>query len=262
MAKSVVVAGDLVWHENLVQRLARDSAHEATPLTALHSRVGGARRLASLVRIACVRRRGRHPRSRQPTAPAAARMPYGRCTNGRLEAANEYGESASCWVPSRLTPRRRKRPASRKNQTRTCWSWMIRIWAFAMIPQRWPAALREGGKPRRIILKACAPLGEGLLWKRLLDSHADRLDVVVSVSDLRARGASISQSLSWDRTIEETVAEFETGISSGDLALVRRVVVHFGSAGAASLHPACPARQFGRSLDGPGRVPALSVPSR
>ncbi|MGA7860928.1 MAG: hypothetical protein WCB19_03625, partial [Thermoplasmata archaeon] len=114
----------------------------------------------------------------------------------------------------------------------------------------WPAALRQGGNPRRIILRTCTPLGEGLLWKTLLGSYADRLDVVVSVSALRARGASISQSLSWDRTIKETVAEFEAGISASDLALVRRVVVHFGSAGAASLTRLAPrAKSAGALLD-------------
>ncbi|HEY7545966.1 MAG TPA: RyR domain-containing protein, partial [Blastocatellia bacterium] len=66
------------------------------------------------------------------------------------------------------------------------------------------------------------------------DSFADRLVVVMPASVLRARGANISQALSWDRTIEETVREFESGDSTQDLGRSRRVIVHFGNAGAAS----------------------------
>src|SRR5271170_3797816 len=54
MAKNVIVAGDLVSQENLVQRPAGDSAHSgAMPLTALHRWVSGAWRFASLVQAAC-----------------------------------------------------------------------------------------------------------------------------------------------------------------------------------------------------------------
>lgn len=66
------------------------------------------------------------------------------------------------------------------------------------------------------------------------DSLADRLVVVMPATVLRARGANISQALSWDRTIEETVREFEIGDSTQDLGCCRRVIVHFGEAGAAS----------------------------
>ena len=60
-----------------------------------------------------------------------------------------------------------------------------------------------------------------------------KLTVVISANLLRARGAAISQGLSWDQTIEDTVCEFETGRSKQDLALCNRVVVRFGTAGVA-----------------------------
>jgi hypothetical protein len=66
------------------------------------------------------------------------------------------------------------------------------------------------------------------------DSLADRLVVVLPASVLRAMGASISQALSWDRTIEETVREFQSGNSAHHLRSCRRVIIHFGNAGAAS----------------------------
>jgi len=63
--------------------------------------------------------------------------------------------------------------------------------------------------------------------------NSPRLTVVVSANLLRARGAAISQGLSWDQTIMDTVREFEKGRSKQDLALCSRVVVRFGTAGAA-----------------------------
>jgi len=66
------------------------------------------------------------------------------------------------------------------------------------------------------------------------DSLADRLIVVMPATVLRATGANISEALSWDRTIEETVCEFQSGNSAHYLRRCRRVIVHFGDAGAAS----------------------------
>ena len=235
MAKKVMVAGDLVRQENLVQQPAGDSAHSgAMPLTALHRWVSGAKRLASLVKIACS---DLDPAiSDESGADSLASRSYALWTlheqatgsRQRVWRIREFlgGAPAESPVTQAPAPQEESSPDLLVLDDQNL--------GFRDDSARWPAALQEGGSPRRIILKTCAPLGEGLLWKKLLDSYADRLDVVVSVSALRARGASISQSLSWDRTIEETVSEFESGVSSGDLALVRRAVVHFASAGAAS----------------------------
>ena len=235
MAKSVVVAGDLVRQENLVQRLDRDSGRiEAAPLTTLHSWIGGARRLASLVRIACsdVDAGVEEPRAERPVGHSYALWTLHEQAAGSRQRVWRIRE----FLGTESTEyRAAQAPQADENPNPDVLVLDDQDLGFRNDSAGWPPALRQGGNPRRIILRTCTPLGDGLLWKRLLDSYADRLDVVVSVSALRARGASISQSLSWDRTIEETVAEFESGISASDLALVRRVVVHFGSAGAASL---------------------------
>jgi hypothetical protein len=105
---------------------------------------------------------------------------------------------------------------------------------FRRFTNLWPVALREGELPKAIVLKTSPPL-EGLLWEKLLSApYADRLTVVLSVAALRERRAAISQALSWDQTIEETIQEFEKGLSAQDLGRCRRVIVHFGVAGAAS----------------------------
>src|SRR5271170_5342821 len=251
MAKNVIVAGDLVSQENLVQRPAGDSAHSgAMPLTALHRWVSGARRLASLVQAACSDVDSAVA-IEESAADRLASRSYALWTLHEQAAGSRRrvwrirevlggapAESPATQVPA---PQEESNPDLLVLDDQNL--------GFRSDSARWPAALREGGAPRRIILKTCAPLGEGPLWKKLLDAYADRLDVVVSVSALRARGASISQSLSWDRTIEETVREFESGVSSGDLALVQRAVVHFASAGAASFTRLAPKDQTGALLD-------------
>lgn len=100
-------------------------------------------------------------------------------------------------------------------------------------PNMWPKALRRGGRPRSVVMKTVAPLGEGPLWEHLRAHHLDKLTLIVRVKDLRLRRATISSSLSWDSTIEEIVDEFENGLSARDLAMCRRVIVHFEDAGAA-----------------------------
>lgn len=235
MAKSVVVAGDLVRQENLVQRLDRDSGRiEAAPLTTLHSWIGGARRLASLVRIACsdVDAGVEEPRAERPVGHSYALWTLHEQAAGSRQRVWRIRE----FLGTESTEyRAAQAPQADENPNPDVLVLDDQDLGFRNDSAGWPPALRQGGNPRRIILRTCTPLGDGLLWKRLLESYADRLDVVVSVSALRTRGASISQSLSWDRTIEETVAEFGSGIFASDLALVRRVVVHFGSAGAAGL---------------------------
>lgn len=233
MAQSVVVAGDLISHENLVQHLAKDSAHAARPLITTHSRLGGARRLAALVQIACA---DVDIAMHEPQDGAGGSRSYALWTLHERAA----GSRDRVWRIRELLGAQpdgaAASPAPGAGAQEPNPDLLVlddQNLGFRNDPARWSAALREGGKPGRIILKTCAPLGEGLLWKKLLGSHADCLDVIVAASDLRDRGASISESLSWDRTIEQTVAEFETGISAGDLALVRRVVVYLGSAGAA-----------------------------
>jgi len=85
-----------------------------------------------------------------------------------------------------------------------------------------------------IILKTVAPLCKGSLWEKLIEKYADRLTIILPVCALRARGADISKALSWDRTIEEIVWEFDKGFSAQDLAKCRRAIVYFGTAGVAS----------------------------
>lgn len=105
----------------------------------------------------------------------------------------------------------------------------------------WPQAIRSEMNSadhtlRNIVFKTNSLSNDNQLLSHLLRDFPDRLTLVLSVDDLRARGAAISKGLSWDRTIEELVAEFETGLSSCDIARAKRIIIHFDAgAGAMSL---------------------------
>ena len=113
-------------------------------------------------------------------------------------------------------------------------------------PARWPKALKEIGERTSIILHTTAPLIASVLWKHLF-AYRDRLTVLLTADALRARGAAIAAPLSWDQTIEEVAAESEGARFANDLALVKRVVVQFGTEGAASFTRL---PLFGRAGDG------------
>ena len=106
----------------------------------------------------------------------------------------------------------------------------------------WLEALLAGGpslgekllsrvSPQEVVLKLSS-LGGGLPFASNPDATG-KMTVVLSARALRERGAAISEGLSWDRTIEDTVKEFESGLSSLDLARCRRVVVLFSAEAAA-----------------------------
>jgi DNA replication protein DnaC len=104
--------------------------------------------------------------------------------------------------------------------------------------------------PKQIVFKTSNLLNPSLLLRWLFEGTAEsnkyleKTTIVLSVAALRDRGASISRGLSWDKTIEETVAEMKTGCSSLDLARCARTIIHFGYEGIACFERA-------RNSDGP-----------
>lgn len=89
----------------------------------------------------------------------------------------------------------------------------------------------EKVNPENIILKLSS-LNPEIPFFKMYD-YLDKMTVILSAHTLRERGAAISEGLSWDQTIEDTILEFESGLSQLDLALCRRVVVLFSAEGAA-----------------------------
>lgn len=98
-------------------------------------------------------------------------------------------------------------------------------------PDLWPAALSEGTPPW-VVLKMSRPVAEGALWRRLHETHAERLVVVLTVDDLRRTEVQISRQLSWERSAQDLTWELIHNPTVNALSSCAHTVISFGSAGA------------------------------
>lgn len=93
---------------------------------------------------------------------------------------------------------------------------------------------RAASLPSWIVLKTGAPVGHGVLWWALVGRAevADRLVVVVSISDLRRAEVRVSQGISWERSAEDLARELVTSPALSGLRQARHVIVTLHSEGA------------------------------
>ncbi len=247
MAKTqtILVAGDLIRDHNLVQHPEAPASYlEPMRHTVLHQEAGGAWYLKDLIDLAL------------PGSPSI--MTFGPRRDKRFVSGTNHhinnaftiwtqyerlrGNGKMVWRIWRFLgcqrPMTLQQPVPFTEDPASPDLLVIDDLAlgFRYHKELWPAALLSGRGPGRILVKTSLPPDDSPLWKELLKKkNADRLTVVISADALRSRDAGISRALSWDKTIEETVSEFEEGASADDLALCRRAIVHFGcGAGAAS----------------------------
>ncbi len=109
---------------------------------------------------------------------------------------------------------------------------------FRSHPELWPVALKEPGSQPWILLKMACPVAQGHLWDTLLEKHASRTIVIMTVDDLRLSEVQISRELSWERTAQDLAWELVHNPSINVLSRCAAVVVSFGAAGVVLLtHP-------------------------
>jgi hypothetical protein len=240
VAKTILVTGDVFLQENLLVRdgTKLDGGGAFDPVS-VHRMPGGACRLADLARAAIGKGEGEHFAVAVPTLPQQSCRTFavwklvlpieGKevAIKNRVWRIDRYLGAQHCPPTDRLT----YEPAD-ENSPSVLLIEDLNL-GFRECNGLWPKSLLEPGDGSQIVLRTSAPVGEGPLWQHLLQ-YRDRLTVVVSADALRARGAGLTAPLSWDQTIEEIAAEFGGTRFANDLALVRRVVVQFGSDGAAS----------------------------
>ncbi len=229
--KTIVAAGDLLWENSLVQAGSpREHNDRRPPQATVHRQPGGAWFLEALLRAACA---DVQVEILAPAPSEAAGQAY-----SLWSLQEQYpGSKGRAWRVSRFLGYAGAPAWSVISQDTATPDLLVLDdlnMGFRDDPTSWPMALQEGGAPKNIILKTTVPLSTGALRKKLLNDFADRLDVVLPITALRYRRASISKGLSWDRAIEETAREFDVGVSATDLGQVRRVVVHFGASAVAS----------------------------
>jgi len=88
---------------------------------------------------------------------------------------------------------------------------------------------------KNIILKTHSSQFNSTFWKLLaLKGLLTKTTVVITADSLREGGAFITRGYSWDKTIEETAKEFDSGLFSIVLGECKRVIVLFDNFGVAS----------------------------
>jgi len=247
--KTIVVAGDLMWNHYLVQHESAPKAHhEATVSTVVENCAGGAWYSKDLVELACsnpghdsvsILCAPRHGNKR-PDAGLAVSDAYQVCARFPHIAGDKQPTTwrIKDFLGCRL-PEPADRPLVVEHDVPNPDVLLIDDVNLGFNKEDkydgpWPLALKAGGNPTRIVYKTSASPNSAL-WKKLLKDFADRMTVVVPADALRTKCAAISKALSWDQTIEDVVREFEHGACTSELAKCRRVIVHFGPAGAACL---------------------------
>lgn len=97
----------------------------------------------------------------------------------------------------------------------------------------WPEVGKDCPVPDDIVLRAGANLKGTQRWEKLSSAYKDRLTVVIPLSALRTWGATVAPARSWDCTLAEIWYELAHNPLLSSLWACRRIVIHFGAAGAA-----------------------------
>ncbi|MBE3035877.1 MAG: hypothetical protein IMZ70_02165, partial [Candidatus Atribacteria bacterium] len=106
------------------------------------------------------------------------------------------------------------------------------VLGFRDNPEYWPQALSKGNSKPWIILKMARPVAQGRLWNHLLQNHADRLIVVMTVDDLRLSQVHISRQVSWERTAQDLMWELLYNPHVNEITQCAHAIISFNTAGA------------------------------
>jgi len=99
--------------------------------------------------------------------------------------------------------------------------------------EAWPESVKNpSSKTAWVLAKVAHPVAQGPLWEHLIAYFADKLVVVVSVSDLRKANMHIGYELSWEQISSEVV---QSVTNDPNLSKPSIVVVVLGTTGAVVL---------------------------
>lgn len=253
--KTVVVTGDVTIDWNIARVQQKGSVSHvwnAEDLTCAFFQRGGAALLADLIEAVAKKLRQPKPANvkiLQTNAPRDAVAP----------GDNQFDHSYAIWAPYKLAESGSSqgenvwRVQEFLGLYRACadksssddWKKVVNdpidpdliILADANLgfrdhPEYWPQALSSETSKPWIILKMAQPLAEGKLWERLQEKHADKLVVVMPVSDLRSTEVKISRQVSWERTAQDLVWELVYNTRVNSFIRCQHVIASFDTVGA------------------------------
>jgi hypothetical protein len=105
---------------------------------------------------------------------------------------------------------------------------------FRTDPRYWPEGIERPAKGPSpwILLKMGAAVAQGPLWNKLIENHADRLIVIITLNELRDSGVAISRELSWEKTATDLINVLERRPEARALTKCANVIVSFMTGGA------------------------------
>ncbi|MFX4262817.1 RyR domain-containing protein [Pelotomaculum propionicicum] len=99
-------------------------------------------------------------------------------------------------------------------------------------PDFWPLALKSAGKNPLVLYKVNNPNMSSALWKHLVETHIEKMIIIINSEDLRAKGVNISKSISWERTAQDFVWQLNNNPNLSFLVGCRHLIFTFGLEGA------------------------------
>jgi len=94
----------------------------------------------------------------------------------------------------------------------------------------WPESIKyPSSETEWVVVKIAHPVAQGPLWEQIITHFADKLLVVVSVSDLRKANMHIGYELSWEQILSEVI---QAVTNDPNLSKPSAVVVLLGTTGA------------------------------
>lgn len=96
----------------------------------------------------------------------------------------------------------------------------------------WPSSILSSKEKPVIIYKMNHPTKQSMLWKNLIQNHADRTIVVIAGNDLRTKGINLSRGLSWEQTALDFLWQMKHNPDLAFLSQCQHLIVPFGLEGA------------------------------
>ena len=231
----VLVAGDITINWNIA-RLGREEEKgfvwDLRQEAEIYGEVGGARHLDALIRQ-IGRNVSRFGVNVSVTKQEQWRMPVGHDSSQHHHSyrvwrqfKREPDSAALAWRIDEFLGFHAGEPRAHRTQSSPLSDFDLVVISdtnlgFRGEPSRWPAGLDEDSRTAGpwILLKMGGPIERNSLWSALSERHADRLIVLITANELRAKRVLISRELSWERTATDLVRAL---LDNNSLDMLRR----------------------------------------
>lgn len=249
--RTIVVAGDVTVDWNIARvrtHLGGLTTYQyiwgSDIATRACSQSGGAALLTELLKASCESKTGSSKHNYKVVAPAISQEALNNPSCGQYTRSysiwsahpQRVGKDSMVWRASEFWGTDRfsgtNAPSELKGFPQAPWGLVLDDANLGFRNHRvtWPESVKDPShKTRWVLVKMAHPVAKGPLWEQLMAHFADRLVVVVAVSDLRKTNMQIGYGLSWEQISSEIV---QAVTNDPNLSKPSTVVVALGTTGA------------------------------